>query len=61
MKGKVLCAIRVVVLISGAIAMNLNQQTNYSNKHKLEITAINQDSSHFGTHLKHPEDDQEAF
>ncbi|MGL5576646.1 MAG: hypothetical protein ACRDCW_14000 [Sarcina sp.] len=64
MKVKVLgaiTAVAVVVLVSGAIAMNLNQQTNYSNKHKSEITAINQDLSYFGTHLKHPKDDQEAF
>lgn len=64
MKGKVLGAvtgIAVIALVSGAIVMNLSQQTNYKNKHQTEITAVHQDSSYFGTHLKHPKDDQEAF
>ncbi|MGL4656008.1 MAG: hypothetical protein ACRCWM_08995 [Sarcina sp.] len=64
MKAKVLgtvTGIAVLALVSGAIVINLNQQTNYKNKHQSEITAVHQDASYFGTHLKHPKDDQEAF
>ncbi|MGL4762843.1 MAG: hypothetical protein ACRC6T_00080 [Sarcina sp.] len=64
MKSKVLGAvtgIAVVALVSGAIIMNINQQGNYNNKHKNELSQITQDISYYGTHLKHPKDDQEAF
>ena len=64
MKNKVLGAvtgIAVIALVSGAIIMNMNQQVNYNNKHKTELSQVTQDASYYGTHLKHPKDDQEAF
>ena len=64
MKGKVLgviTSIIVMALVSGAIVMNVSQQSNYNNKHRLEAKTIAQDMSYSARHLHNPRDDQEAF